>query len=232
MIRRVIGLRALFVLLAMTPFAPLSQAGEPEWCNPDTFHRYERGNNIPYLEREHVYQIGDLTLVGLAVGESDFRYVQSLADQYTNTRAYEKSCTWYFHEKNEDAAREFNHQYLPSPVLKSSSLAKEYAKKGVPLILEGDVSFMSCAEDHNYLAMGCHGMRHRGPSMFAMFLAFSGCSAKNATKIANEVWGNNFVFTSTRQAIAKKGWEHGNANPDARRRLQAIMTGPRALTAR
>lgn len=226
MIRREVAARLLFSLLALCTVATKASAAEPAWCNPDTFARYERGNNIPYLEREHVYQIGSLTLAGLAVGRSDYRYVQSLADQYTNTEAYEKSCTWYFHEKNEDAAKAFNHQYVSNPMLKGTSAAKEFQAKINPLFLEGSVNFMSCAERHNFVSMGCHGMKHRGPSVFAMLLAFSGCTPEHATKIANNVWGNNFVFTSTRTAIARKGYELGNANPEDRATLRKIMSTP------
>ncbi|MEK7357027.1 MAG: hypothetical protein AAB250_11295, partial [Bdellovibrionota bacterium] len=82
------------VVVAIATGLSTAQAAEPAWCDAATFSQYERGNNIPYLEREHVYQFGDLTLVGLAVGRSDYRYVQSLSQQYANTDAYEKSCTW------------------------------------------------------------------------------------------------------------------------------------------
>ncbi len=211
------------VVVAIATGLSTAQAAEPAWCDAATFSQYERGNNIPYLEREHVYQFGDLTLVGLAVGRSDYRYVQSLSQQYANTDAYEKSCTWYFHEKNDDAVKSFNHKYVSNPMLKGASAAKEFEEKISPLFLESTVNFMSCAERHGYVAMGCHGMKHRGPSVFAMFLSFSGCTPEHATKIANKVWGNNFVFTKTRTAIARKGWELGNANPEARKRLQAIM---------
>ncbi|MES2963622.1 MAG: hypothetical protein V4760_07000 [Bdellovibrionota bacterium] len=224
MIRRDIAARLAFAFVVLFTFTSNASAAEPAWCNPDTFSRYERGNNIPYLEREHVYQIGALTLAGLAVGDSDYRYVQSLADQYTNTEAYEKSCTFYFHEKNEDAVKAFNHKYVSNPMLKGTSAAKEFEQKINPLFLEGNVNFMSCAERHGYVAMGCQGMKHRGPSVFAMFLSFSGCTPEHSTKIANKVWGNNFVLTKTRTAIARKGYELGNAKPAERARLQKLMS--------
>jgi hypothetical protein len=83
---------------------------------------------------------------------------------------------------------------------------------------------VECAVDQGYLAVGCDGMKHRGPSVFAMFLAYSGCEAKNAAKIANKIWGLDTVPENTRLGIAKAGYELGNANPAARKALQTVMS--------
>ena len=202
----------------------MSEASEPAYCQLANFQKLERGNNVPQLERAHVYQIGKLTLAGLAVGDSDYRYVQSLAKQYGHYAPAEKSCVFYFNNGNKVAEAAFTHQYAPFPFWASPAIAIKYDAVITPLIDRTEVSMANCAEDHHFVAMGCDGMRHRGPSVFAMFLAYSGCSAEHATEIANAVWGTNHVPTKTRTAIAQKGADEGDRNPAGRARLQALMT--------
>lgn len=215
---------AAFLFASISALASSALAAEPSYCKLENFKKLERGNNVPYLDRAHVFQVGQLTLAGLGVGNSDHRYVQSLADQYGEFQAYEKSCTFYFNDGNDEAAKAFNHQYVTSPILKSKKVAEKYDAVITPLLDQTAVNMVSCAENHRFLAMGCDGMRHRGPSVFAMLLAYSGCTAESATKIANAVWGTNHVPTGTRTAIAQKGFEAGNRNPQGRARLQKLMT--------
>ncbi len=197
--------------------------GEPLYCDYDNFKKYEVERPDNGVERAHVYQLGQLTLVGLAVGDSPVAATQELAAQYGTFAPEERDCTWYFNDGSDEAAEAFHQQYVPSPVLQFSSIAKKYRTVLSTSFATDPVSFLSCATKHHYIAMGCDGMRHRGPSVFAMLLAFSGCSAKNATKIANKVWGINFVFPSTRRAIAQVGYDIGEANPAWRQALQQAM---------
>jgi hypothetical protein len=195
---------------------------EPRFCDPAKIQEYERGNNIPYLKRIHVYQFGKLTLAGLAVGNSDYRYVQSLAKQYGVQDA--KSCTWYFNTGNDDAAAAFNHIPLPRPWLRAPSIAKKYEEKldGAFDRLPGNM--LECAREEGFIAMGCDGMKHRGPSVFAALLAYAGCTPEHAMQIANKVWGTNLVAKSTRQAIAAVGETYARENPEAAAELRKIMT--------
>lgn len=219
---RKIATAALVLLLAHTAHSAASK--EPAYCDPAKFAKLERGNNVPNVKRAHVYQIGSLTLAGLAVGDSDSDYVVKLAEQYSRYNSREKSCTWYLNDGNDEAAQMFHQRYVTNPALKSKKIATEYETVLKNIFATDDTSFLSCAQDHKYVAFGCDGMKHRGPSVFAMFLAYSGCSAKNATKIANTIWGKNFVSSSTREAIAQKGADLGAANPAARAALQKLMT--------
>ncbi|RYZ82302.1 MAG: hypothetical protein EOP06_21920, partial [Proteobacteria bacterium] len=171
-----------------------------------------------------MFKIGNLTLAGLGVGESDFRYVESLANQYSKYEPSERSCVFYFNDGNQDAIEAFNHTYLPSPVLRTKSIAKVYKERGTPLLDETPVNFLKCAQEHKFVAMGCDGMRHRGPSMFAMLLAYAGCKPENASEIANRIWGTNHVPRSTRAAIAREGFEAGNRNPEGREKIARIMS--------
>ena len=208
--------------LAIALMSVTSLASEPRFCDPSKIAEYERGNNISNLKRVHVYQFGKLTLAGLAVGNSDYRYVQSLAKQYGVTDA--KSCTWYFNTGNDAAAAAFNYLPLPRPWLAPPSIAKKY-----DVVLEGsfdrnDNNMLACARKYNYVAMGCDGMKHRGPSVFAALLTYAGCTPKHSREIADKVWGSNFVSDSTREAIAALGAKYAGQNPAGAAELQTMMT--------
>ncbi len=197
-------------------------ATEPRFCDPAKIEQYERGNNIPYLKRAHVYQFGKLTLAGLAVGSSDYRYVQSLAKQYGVTD--NKSCTWYFNTGNDDAKAAFNYRPLPRPWLRSPSIAKEFATRLDGVFDRSPQNFLKCARDENFIAMGCDGQKHRGPSVFAALLAYAGCTPDHAMQIANKVWGQNMVSKATRQAIAEIGAQAAAENPEAAGEMRSLMT--------
>lgn len=227
------SLKTIFALLilSLTVSAPAlakTKLGpnEPKFCDVDTFRAtedLEAAEGLTGLVRNHVYQIGDLTLVGLGVGDSEVGATQALANRYSKFHAVEKNCTWYFNDGSDAAAEAFNHHYITSPIFKSAKVAEKYGTVLANIFANDPVSMVSCAVKHGYVAMGCDGMKHRGPSVFAMLLGYAGCSAKNATKIANKVWGNNWVPTSTREAIADKGRLMGDANPAIRKQLQAVM---------
>ena len=57
-------------------------------------------------------------------------------------------------------------------------------------------------ERTQYFAEGCDSQKHRGPSYFAMLLAFGGCSAREATDVANAIWKLNGVPGDFRLEIA------------------------------
>ncbi len=74
--------------------------------------------------------------------------------------------------------------------------------------------------------MGCDEMKHRGPTAFAMFLSFEGCSPEHSVEIANRLWGENGVSAATRQTVARKGFELGRQRAGIRARLQDLMSSP------
>jgi hypothetical protein len=224
MFMRMIAMMAFLVsLIFQSSFA---SASEPAYCDAKAFLKMERGNNVPHLVRARVFQVGSLTLAGLAVGQSDARYTRTLAEQYSKYSTNEKSCTWYLNKGNAQAEEMFSHYYVSNPMFKSAKVANEYYATLHEIFSAAPTNMVDCAVDHKFVAMGCDGMKHRGPSVFAMFLAYSGCTPAHATQIANKIWGSNFVSTSTRTAIAQKGFEIGNADPKGRAALQKVMTTP------
>ena len=85
-------------------------------------------------------------------------------------------------------------------------------------------SFLSCASEQHYIALGCNGMRHRGPTVFGMLLAFSGCSPKNALEISNQIWGLNGVKRKVRLAVIEKAYELGASHRSSREKLAQLFS--------
>ena len=204
--------------------------GEPAFCDPSTFFKLEQKAQREGLIRDRLYKIGGLTLTGLAVGKSDVEKMKDLALSVTkgnSFRADEKYCTFYLNKGKEKQEKEFNHSYLAKPyfVRSHSKLQRQYASAMRPLLEENSTTFVSCAKDHGYIAMGCNGQKHRGPTAVAMLLAYAGCSANNAVNIVNSVWGKNFVLFSTRWKLAQMAHDWGKENPQNREVLQSVMLG-------
>lgn len=217
--------RSVLILLTIwfgaLVFVLNAQAAEPVFCSTEYFKAHERVTNAPRTKRLHSYQIGKLELNGLAVGGSDAVEVAAFA----KAPASKKHCTWYLNQGNKLAEQIFHHEYMRGPywgwlpwehkkVVKSYSERME--KHWEPMV--------QCAVEQNYLAMGCDGHKHRGPSVFAAFLSLAGCNPKTATKIANDIWALNGVPNRTRKAIAELGWNLGNQKPELRAQLQKVMT--------
>lgn len=212
----------LTLLTSLSASADLA-AGEPSFCDSKNFVKNEIESNMNGLQRNHAFQLGDLVVVGLAVGKSDVNATKALAQKFSQFSPEEKNCTWYFNDGNQEAQKAFNHRYVSNPSYKGPEIATEFENVLANSFSNDAVSFMSCLTEHKYLAMGCDGQKHRGPSVFAMFLAYAGCSPKNATAIANQIWGTNGVEVATREAIAAKGKLLGDRNPSLRNQLQVMM---------
>lgn len=108
--------------------------------------------------------------------------------------------------------------------MSSDKAAREYLEKLGPIFAENSTSFLSCAERHGFIAMGCNSQRHRGPTVFGMMLAYSGCGAENSRKIANKIWGGNFVRDKVRRKVNQAAHELGLAQPDRSARLRALFS--------
>lgn len=195
---------------------------EPPWCRPQAFNQYRIYKSS--AERVNIFQIGRLRLAGMPVGTLGTDRVREIAEDFSRARARDRFCTWYVNVSSLEAADEFFHRPPPAPASPVAGKFKnEYMK-----ILEQDFgsgreSFLHCAEKFDYVAIGCDVMRHRGPTVFAMFLSFSGCTPYHATRIANQYWGLNWIPFWVRSGIVQGAYEHGNQNPALRHRLQRIM---------
>lgn len=204
-----------------------SRAAEPAYCNPATFKNYEVKYTGPNPVRFHSYKIGKLILAGMGVGQSKAQDVANVALSADPTTKSEHYCTWYFNDGNTEAQKAFRWIDLPKP---SGSNTTAMTKSWLGLLAkefsETPTSFVSCAVKHGYIGQGCNGMKHRGPSVHAMILAYAGCSPQNATKIANQVWGENGIGVPMREALAKAASDLAAQNLEASNALKAVMTNP------
>ena len=210
----------LGILLLSIVIGSYTFAAEPSYCDPKVFFSKEV-KLTSNIERAHVYKLGETLLMGAAVGSSKAEDLIQFESEHSDATTSEKYCTWYFNEGNGDAEKSFTHIYLNNPKgLTTVTGPAEFSSKLKEVFANDSVNFLKCATEHNYIAMGCNGQKHRGPTVFGMLLAFSGCSPENAATIVNTTWGLNGVQAEVRTAIIKEGQRLGDADPEARLRLQ------------
>jgi hypothetical protein len=203
-----------------------SQLGdEPSYCDLGQFIQTEVQLDSYGTSRIHAFQLEGIRLIGMGVGKSNPGAVEKLAQNYTASEK-EGFCTWYFHHQSVEASNEFKWRPVRNPKTYSpTDAAREFSQNLRDEFSRTSVSFLSCMEDHKYLAMGCQNMKHRGPSVFAMFLAYTGCQPENALVIANYYWGLNGVAPEVRLEIAREGYRLGNEEFASRKRMQALLLG-------
>lgn len=222
------GLAALLTCGAPAGSAAKKPDAAPAYCDPNVFRSREETSaaaGIAGLRRAHAYRLGKVLLVGLAVGDSDPIAVQELARRHSSAAAAEGFCTWYVNKGNPEAAKRFMSRPLPNPSLEERGERLEtYLAVLGPSFLDTAQSFSSCAAEHGYIALGCDWMMHRGPTVFGMLLAFSGCSPENALQIANETWGMNDIPADTRLAFIRAAHEFGLRHRPERDRLRELLS--------
>jgi hypothetical protein len=203
-----------------------AMAAEPSYCDPANFKNLE----VKYTSKSkpsnlHVYKIGGLTLAGMAVGNSKLQDVIDLAQTYSSAGAADKYCTWYLNDGNSQASKAFAWHYVPRPTGSDlKGMGNIYMNALGEDFDQANVSFVSCAVNQGYVGMGCDGMKHRGPSVFAMLLAYSGCSPEHAATIATQIWGNNGVTTEMRAELGRRAI--AGARPQFAEMLRKVMEAP------
>lgn len=201
---------------------------EPAYCDVDNFRAQEIEIDSEGLSREHLYQLGAVKVLGLGILSSKTEVIKRHAMELGNAGEAEKYCTWYFNKGDDGAGEAFNHRYVGNPMWMSSDKAvREYMGKLSDIFAEDSVSILSCAERHGFFAMGCNSQRHRGPTVFGMMLAYSGCSAESSRKIVNKVWGGNFVRDKVRRKVMQAAHDLGLAQPDRSARLRELFSATR-----
>lgn len=218
---------------------------EPRYCSPAYFDEAEvqlEALGLPdsvvndkTLVRTHVFRLGKVTLVGVGVGDSKPAALKALAQKLAPQAVKSKYCTWYLnHPKNAsekekvEASKTFVFKDIPK---NPREMTVSEAEEVIPLLMDtvfdqDPISFLSCASEQHYVAMGCNGMKHRGPTVFGMLLAFSGCTPEHALEITNQVWGLNGVKRKVRLAAIKKAFEQGGERAESRKKLAELLSQP------
>jgi hypothetical protein len=209
------------------PSSPTTATSEPAYCEPSVFATKEVKITAAGIANLHAYKLGTVTLAGLAVGDSETTAVQSLAKKQAPTvTAAEKSCTFYYNDGNADAETAFNWYYVPKPSGTGyAAMVAQYSKVLGDVFDTKPTSILSCASKHQYVAMGCNGMHHRGPTVFAATLAYSGCSPEHAVAIVDKVWGANGILPEMRIEIAKWAAKLGTEHPQQSAKLRELFGG-------
>jgi hypothetical protein len=200
------------------------RAEEPAYCQPQSFLGQEQSVNDWGLRNDHLFKIGHLNLAGLAVGFSLPNSVSNLAERLSSANKNDGYCTFYFNDSNPIAGNLFNWHNVGHPGREGGSV-EDFATIFAAALNGSSNSMLNCAENKSYLALGCDGMKHRGPTLFAMLLAYSGCSVDNSLSIANGLWGLNGIPPETRRAIVERGAMMGAANSGIQQRLQKVLLG-------
>lgn len=172
-------------------------------------------------KREIAFKFANFTLLSAPIGDLPDQVLIDWCALYTPEHAGHFN-TWYFNSHDNDgdqldAKTLFHH--IP---IKDNPIVNWSSKQFIPVRDQLEL-MVETAEKYGYLAMGCDGNKHRGPSVFAMFLSLAGVDPKESTHIANELFGSNFVFSFVRRRIARLGYELGNERPDLRKRLQELI---------
>jgi hypothetical protein len=207
-------MRSLYFIFLFIPLLVCAQ--EPLYCLPKNFYALEQKKDIRII-RGHTFKLGQVELLGAAIGLTSRKVLVHNSPATT----YENYCTWYFNEGNPLAEKDFNHYYVTNPKsLDTDSGPKEYRQVLSDQFAQTPISFLNCIEKYKYLAMGCNGQMHRGPTVFGMLLSFSGCQPAHAAEIVNTLWGLNGVSADVRLSIITEAYRMGTEDTAMRLRMQ------------
>jgi hypothetical protein len=213
-------MRALLAVLVLVGLNK-AQASEPAYCTPTEFFKHEVSNQYSKVKRLRTFKLGETTLAGLAVGNSKAADVIQMSEGLGKTTSGDNYCIWYFNEGDGEAERIFSHKYVPNPrTLSEQESYNVYLETLGAEFGTNALSFVSCIEKYNFVGMGCNGQKHRGPTVFGMLLAYSGCTPEHAAEIVNTIWSLNGVPAKNRLAAIRAGYDRGNEEPEARQTLQ------------
>jgi len=223
--------RLFVIILFATLFNATIHASEPAYCSPEKFAKLEVPSPLTGavnngLIRMRSFKVGATTLVGVAVGDSKTPSTQKLATTFSGPDvAQDRYCTWYFATSNKTALKSFISHPIQNPFSISGNEAAQVFMSAIESSFfdDGDLSFIGCAQKQHYIAMGCTEQRHRGPTVFAMMLAFSGCTPEHAFAIVDAAWGLNGLNPIVRMNAIKAAYIFGNQNPSKRDEFSQLL---------
>ena len=195
---------------------------EPAWCKPGHFAKLESLRDAE--NRTHVFKVGELVIAGLPIGNLQIETTVALAEKYSPVDSSDKYCTWFLGDQGTDRDIFFRaHHIEDNHSLNDPWIKDQYFSQLKSSFGSGPESFLYCAEKKHYIGIGCDQMHNRGPTTFAMLLAFAGCTPKHAWKITFDQWGAWSLFPFVRYQLIQKAYGLGNNRPDDRYRLQQVM---------
>jgi hypothetical protein len=215
-------MRSILILLSLS-FSFSAQANtEPSYCSISAFKNHEVSYSASGLKRLHVYELGKVHLAGLGVGTSSYKAIEKMVQSYSNNNKDQKYCTFYFNQGNIFAAHAFSHHPVPNPGNQSVEKTQKIYGDEFAEVMSEPNNFLSCARS-GAIALGCNSQKHRGPTVFGMLLAFSGCEPQHAADIVNDVWGLNGVPAENRLGAIAQAAELASINPEESAELRALF---------
>lgn len=240
------GLRHMRLFVFLVYFLCLCHqkkiSAEPHYSNLETFKTLEVSLGTTdalkkkKIKNAHAFKLGDVMLIGLAVGDSNPASVMQLAIEHARSAPDLNYCTWYLnHPKSSEpfdqtsrieAARLFNHRDIKrSPsLLQEQEAIVEIWDAIEKVFFEESPSFLECVLDQHYLAIGCNGMVHRGPTVFGMLLAFTGCSVQHSLEIIDYFWPSEGLKNEVRRALLQKAYAFGQQHQEQSDRFTSALT--------
>jgi hypothetical protein len=218
-------MRPILFLIFLSFFISTQGHTEPSYCSVAAFKSHEVSYSDSSLKRLHVYELGKVHLAGLGIGTSSYKAIEKMVKAYSDNGKAQKYCTFYFNQGNIFAAHVFDHHPLPNPGSQSVEKTEKIYGDEFSEIMSEPNNFVSCAKSGS-VVLGCNSQKHRGPTMFGMLLAFSGCEPQHAADIVNEVWGLNGVPAENRLAAIEQASALAAINPDLSSELQSLFELP------
>ncbi len=203
---------------------PRAVADEPAYCEPSSFLTKEVLHSDPGLLRLRTFQVGSVRLSGLSIGMSMTSSLISYAEGIKPNTALKKYCSWYVNDRNHLARESFVWRDLRKPDADVAATVANFEAQLKTSFTEGsEEDLISCLAEEKFLAMGCDGQMHRGPSVFAMVLAYSGCTPEHSVAIVNQLWGENGVPPATRMALAEMAAKWAREAPLSSEKVRKAM---------
>ena len=227
----------LAFLVGVLPSVSFAQA-TPAYCDKRTFLSSEIPLPDRLTYRGRAFRLGRATIVGLALGFSQTDEVSELARAFSPAASASNGfLTWYLSDEYVSSKERFNDFPLPSPregdfdPADRPELVNTFDRTFASMLdPSSSHSILVGLESHSYFALGCDSQRHRGPTVFGMVLAASGCTAEQSAAIVNTIWQLNGVPEDLRLEIIARAAKIGEEHPEWRERLREALESRAAVT--
>ena len=220
----------LALLVGVLPSVSSAQA-TPAYCDKQTFLSREIPLPDRLTFRGHAFRLGRATIIGLGLGFSQTDEVSELARAFSPAASSSNGfLTWYLSDEYVSSMERFNDFPLPSPrkgdfdPADRPELVNTFDRTFASMLdPSSNHSILVGLESHSYFALGCDSQKHRGPTVFGMVLAASGCTAEQSAAIVNAIWQLNGVPKDLRLEIIARAAKIGEEHPEWRERLRQAL---------
>jgi hypothetical protein len=183
-------------------------------------------------KKTRLFELGKTRILTLPICKSgrtpaDLRAIAASAQVGSGQPLAPDACTFNLTEDCEDDPRgrpPFSSYSLKKPSKKFNGengreRREEFFNTILPAFKGQGATFLKCARQ-GFIALGCGGMVHRGPTVVGMLLAYSGCRPESALKATRAYWGDD-VNDETRLTLYKMAYD--SSTPAERVEMQSLF---------